>query len=428
MMRHLVYSLALALVAWIPVHAAEGTLRAGAARVDITPAPDAALPMSGYAGRIEGFKSIHDPLHVRAIVVDDGASQAALITVEIVGMSHAFWEKTTARLTRETQIPTQNILVAGVHTHAAPAIGTYNERTEGAEAAQKRAAYVQKVEDGISHAVRQAKASLQPAKIGYGTGQAKVNMNRRARNGEGGWMLGNNPDGVSDKTVVVIKFETLAGEPFAIFSNYAVHGTVMGQGNMQISADLPGATSRYVEQHYGDKVVSPWTSAAAGDQDPIYRTGIDFRNLAALGQILGEEVIRVADGIKTSSHGKIRALQRVVSCPGKRTIQPPGRNREYKFEDADPVPIRLSLIVINDIALAGVSGEVLTNIASRLKLESPLTRTFMVTHCNGSSGYFPDDAAYDQVSYEITTTRVKRGCAENAMVNGFVAMISELIL
>ena len=403
---------------------ASGSLRAGAARIDITPAPDAALPMSGYAGRIEGFKSIHDNLHVRAIVVDDGSQSAALIGVEVVGMSHAFWEKASRRVTAETGIPTENILLAGTHTHAAPAIGTYNERVEGEAARAKRTAYVQKVEDAIVASVRQAKTNLQPARMGYGTGQAKVNMNRRAPNGEGGWMLGNNPDGVSDKTVVVIKFETLAGEPFAIFSNYSVHGTVMGQGNLQISADLPGATARVVEQHYGDKVVSPWTSAAAGDQDPIYRTGTSFPNLAALGQVLGSEVIRVADAIKTSPRGKIRALQKTVSCPGKRTVQPPGKNREYKFEDADPVSIRLSLLVINDIAIAGVSAEVLTTIASRLKLESPLTKTFMVTHCNGSSGYIPDDAAYDQVSYEITTTRVKRGCAENAIVNGFLEMIA----
>jgi hypothetical protein len=34
--------------------------------------------------------------------------------------------------------------------------------------------------------------------------------------------------------------------------------------------------------------------------------------------------------------------------------------------------------------------------------------------------YLPDDAAYDQVRYEIVTTRVKRGCAEDAIVNGFL--------
>jgi neutral/alkaline ceramidase-like enzyme len=402
-----------------------GTLRAGAAKVDITPAPDAALPMSGYGGRTEGFKGIHDDLSVRAIVVDDGASQAALVGCEVIGVSHALWERMMERVTKETRIPRDNILLAGTHTHAALAIGTYNEAAQG-DVERRRAEYVQKFEDAVLTAVRTAQGSLQPAKVGFGTGKAHVSTNRRARNGEGGWMLGNNPDGVSDKTVAVIKFETLAGEPLAVFSNYGVHGTVMGPANMQISSDLPGATARLVEQHYGGKVVSPWTSGAAGDQDPIYRTGTDFRNVLALGQILAEEVIRVADGIRMSTRARVRGMQKVVTCPGKRTVQTPGLNREYKIEDTDPVPIRLSLLVLNDIAIAGVSGEVLTNISLRLKKESPFNRTIMVTHANGSSGYIPDDAAYDQVSYEITTTRVKRGCAEDAIVNGFLEMMNGL--
>jgi hypothetical protein len=428
MRRRLLVRLVLAtfVLPWVsPAAAARqqaGTFRAGAARVDITPAPDAALPMSGYGGRKEGFTAVHDDLNVRAVVVDDGVSQAAIIACEVIGLSAAFWEKIVARLTRETAIPADHILLAAVHTHAAPAIGTYDEPADG-DLARRRAAYVQTLENAIAAAVVQAKASLQPARIGFGEGRAHVNMNRRARDADGGWMLGNNPDGVSDKTVAVIEFETLAGLPIAIVSNYAVHATVLGPGNLQISSDIAGATSRFVERHYGGRLVSPWTSGAAGDQDPIYRVGTDFRNVAALGRLLAEEVIRVADATKGSPRARIRGMQKVVSCPGKRTVQRPGPNADHKIEDADPVSIRLSLVVINDIALAGVSGEVLTNISLRLKRESPFNRTVMVTHCNGSSGYLPDDAAYDQVSYEIITTRVKRGCAENAIVNGFVEMM-----
>ncbi|MBL9210582.1 MAG: neutral/alkaline non-lysosomal ceramidase N-terminal domain-containing protein, partial [Opitutaceae bacterium] len=344
---------------------AAGLFRAGAARVDITPAADAALPMSGYSGRVDGFKGIRDKLNVRAIVVDDGTNQAALISVEVVGISHALWERFTGRIARETNIPGEHILLTAVHTHAAPAIGTYGERAS-AEVTARREAYVQKLEDALVTVVQQAKTALQPARIGYGTGQARVNMNRRARNGEGGWMLGHNPDGVSDKTVAVVRLDNLAGEPLAIFSNYGVHATVLGTQNFQISPDLPGATARHVEQHFGGKVVAPWTSGAAGDQDPIYRVGTDFRNVTALGQILGEEVVRVAESIKTVARGRVHVAQLTVTCPGKRTVQMPARGKEYQFADADPVPIRLSLLVVGDIAFAGVSAEVLTNIGLRL--------------------------------------------------------------
>ena len=103
----------------------------------------------------------------------------------------------------------------------------------------------------------------------------------------------------------------------------------------------------------------------------------------------------------------------------------PRPRKGYEFNDADPVDIRLSLVMIGDVAITGVSGEVLVRIGQRLKRESPFTHTFMITHANGSSGYLPDDAAYDQVGYEITTTRVKRGCAENAIVNGLLEMIDQ---
>src|SRR5688572_19352625 len=44
-------------------------LRVGAARVDITPDANAALPMSGYGSRTQGFQKIHDNIYVRALVL-----------------------------------------------------------------------------------------------------------------------------------------------------------------------------------------------------------------------------------------------------------------------------------------------------------------------------------------------------------------------
>ena len=195
-------------------------------------------------------------------------------------------------------------------------------------------------------------------------------------------------------------------------------------------ADIAGSTSRFVESHYQDRVVVPWTSGAAGDQNPIYRLesgGAErIRPLEMLGRILGEETMRVAETVRTTDAVRLRGAQTVVTCPGKQN--PPGAryrpDGNYQFLDADPVDIRLSLLMINQIAITGVSGEVLTLIGQRLTEESPFRETLMITHCNGASGYLPNDAAYDQVSYEIVTSNVKRGCAEDAIVNGLLDLMA----
>ncbi len=422
--------------------ASAGRLQVGAARVDITPPAGAALPMSGYASRTHGFEGVHDHIYARAIVLSDGAATAALVGWELIGVPNPAWADVSARIAKECGIPVDHLLLAAVHDHSAPApAGIYGN------ASPQSAEYTEKLKQATVEAVRQAKARLQPARVGYGAGRAYVNVNRRELTPDRGWWLGFNPDGVSDKTLAVLRFETDAGVPIAFLINYAVHAVVMGPENYQISGDIAGATSRYVEQYYARTLPDPprsdagyglrprqgqapadvvalWTSGAAGDQNPVSMASRDFTMVDALGKILGEESVRVANAIAAAPDVRLHAAQRVVTCPGRKVEEGPRPRREYKFQDADPVDIRLSLLMINDIALTGVSGEVLTPIYLHLKRESPFSRTLMLTHTNGASGYIPDDAGFDQIGYEVTTSHLKPGCAENAIVNGLVDMMS----
>jgi len=439
--------------------AARGPLQVGAARVDITPAPGAALPMAGYGGRTQGFQRIHDHIYVRAIVLSDGAHTAVLLAWELIGMPDPVWEELSQRITHELGIPAENLMLAAVHDHGAPSLaGMFGtsptpSTSAGANPAERTPssatlAYTIQVENEAFEAVRQAQANLRPAQVGFGTGKAYVNVNRRELFPNVGWWLGYNPEGPSDKTVAVLKFSDLSGKPLAFVINYPVHAVVMGPENLAITGDLAGATSRYVEQYYqgkvptrsdagwdlklrpeekveGEGVVALWTSGAAGDQNPISMdSGEDFSMVDALGKILGEESVRVANKISPmSSQVTIGGSQRVITCPGRRVGPGPRPRAEYTFEDDAPVNIRLSLLMLNEIALTGVSGEVLTPIYQRLKQASPFTDTVMVAHANGSSGYIPHDAGFDQVSYEITTTRLKPGCAESGIVNGLLQMM-----
>jgi hypothetical protein len=417
----------LCIVPWllVAVPCFGGTLRAGAAKVDITPPADSALPMSGYASRTDGFQEIHDPLFIRAIVIDDGANQAAIVTWDLIFVSEDLWQRVSKVIHDATGIPTEHILIAATHTHGAPNLSRLAKTPEGSVGRK----YLDELPARTADAVKQAAAALKPARIGYGAGRANVNMNRVARMPEGDWWLGPNPDGPSDKTLGVVRFEDLSGQPIAFLLNYAVHGTVTGPKNYKLSGDLPGACSRFVEEHFGAGVVAAFSAGASGDQDPIYRVGTDLGHVEILGRILGEEAIRVAKTIEPRSGMKIGGAQRVVVCPGRR--QANGRSRRqkdgnYVFVDADPVNIRIAALKLNNIAITGVSGEVLTRIGTRLKDESPLKATLFVTHANGSSGYVPDDASYERISYEIAVTRLKPGCAEDAIVDGLLDMIDGL--
>jgi neutral ceramidase len=420
-----------------------GPLRAGAARVDITPAPDAALPMAGYASRTQGFRGIHDHIYVRAIVLDDGTTQAALVAWESLFVPDTVWADTSRRIANEIGIRPEHLLLSAVHDHGAPTLAA------AAQATPQQMAYTTTVVNGAVEAVRRARTQLQPARFGIGTAKAYVNVNRREFSPGRGWWLGYNDDGPSDKTVTVLRFEDPTGKPIAFWINYPVHAVIMGPENYQITGDLAGATSRFVEQHYlgndrprsdggmllrlrpdekttGDGAVAVWTSGAAGDQNPVSTaSGEDFTLVDGLGKILGEAAVRAAAGVNTTIDASIRGAQKVVTCPGRRVEPGPTPRADYKFNDADDVNIRLSLLMINDVAMAGVSGEVFTLIAQRLRRESPSRHPVMVTHTNGSSGYIPDDAAFEAVSYEVTASRLKPGCAEEAIVNGFLELIGK---
>ena len=411
-------------------------LRAGAASVDITPAADGSLLMGGYGARPLGHTGIHDNIFVRAIVLDDGATQVALVAWELISVPDAVWADVSRRVAAELGIRPENLMLAAVHNHGAAILGATPAST---------AEYTKKVEAAAVEAIRLAKSRLQPARFGSGTGAAYLNMNRRELTAAQGWWLGYNENGPSNKTVTVLRFEDMTGKPIAFLINYAVHVVVMGPENRQITGDLAGATSRFVERHYqgkdhprsdagerlklraaekSDELVALWTSSAAGDQNPIsMASGDDFTLVDAFGKVLGEEVVRVAGGIKTSGEARLGGAQKVVTCPGRAVEAGPRPRADYKFTDADPVNIRLGLVMIGNIPLAGVSGEVFTLIHSRLQKESPFPHTIMVTHANGSAGYIPNDAGYEQISYEVTSTHLKPGCAENAIVNGFLEML-----
>lgn len=392
---------------------------------------------------------IHDSIYVRAIVIDNGVTAAALVTVS-GNQDERSWKTATQRIEKELGIPAVNIVLSSTHSHS---VG----RVSG-------------VDQKIFTAVKNAKAKLQPARIGWGTGVSYINVKRdlidpKTRK----WWEGPNYDAPADKKVYVISFEALDGTPIAVYYNYAMHAVLMGQYDMT-SDDAPGATSRYIEGSYDNKIVAVWSEGACGDINPIYfqqtfdlrdirikdyaKRGQDISNAMpgggvgldrkdptvqrlmkeqesvtnAMGVMLGEEVKHVMRNIERPEDKiSISAAQKVLKFPGRRRTNQGRGGVEGTYVDADSVTVRVGVLLLGDIALGTVNGETYNQIARQFMKESPYSKTMMVTIANGSSstGYIPDDASYGQNVFEVLSSRVKPGYAERGIIEGILDLMKQ---
>ena len=64
------------------------------------------------------------------------------------------------------------------------------------------------------------------------------------------------------------------------------------------------------------------------------------------------------------------------------------------------------------MGFVGFNVEMLTEIGMAVKAASPFKHTFIITHCNGYSGYLPPAELYKEGGYEIDTTPFEPGSAE----------------
>jgi hypothetical protein len=428
-----------------PSGEAGAALRAGAARIDYTPRGPQ-LPGN--------FTGVLDPIFVRTLVLDNGSTRAALVAIDAGAIPGDLYEKVSTRAAAELEIPASQLLISASHTHSVPF------RLDAG------------VEETILRALHDSIARLRPAQVTWGTGVSYINVNRdRIDPQTQRWWEGPNYDGPSDKTVAVVRIETPAGAPIAVYYNYAVHGVITGTLDM-ISGDIPGAASRYIEESLGGDAVALWASGAAGDQNPIYfnqtyelreiriadhaKRGEDIANAMppggqgldrgnprvqllmdqqkrmneTLGQMLGEEVLHVMrEGLeKSPADATLRGARASLSCPARRRTDSGRAGAPGTYVEAGEVAIGLGALRIGDVYIGAVNAEVYNDIAQRLKRESPFKHTMMSTLTNGmaQTGYIPSDEAFGFNVFTVLSSRLKPGCAEAGIVNGLLELMRGL--
>lgn len=408
--------LLLAFTAFFTTAHAAPVMTAGAGKANIDPAPSL-LPIQNNPGD-PPLASIHDSLFARALVLESGGDAVILVVADLIILPDDAYDRIVARLADSYHLPKDHIWLTATHCHTVPwTLANGYEDT---------------VTQGILAAVATASGHQEPVTVGSGTGKAFININRDEKTANG-FSLGQDPDGLSDKTVRVVGFFRKDGSPLAILSNYAVHAVTLhssftDNGRGMISADIPGVANAFLDARYANSL-SLWTSGAAADQNPVMMsiyaepqadgttevTDLKEAGLAVpqrLGQNLALEIARVADSMHPAAATILRAAQTVITCPTK----------------ADPKvmkPLRVSYLGIGGIDLVGVSGEVDTAIDQHLRRLNPKCSPIMLTLTNGYGGYLPDDMSYRRgQTFEVQKTVFAPGCVENGIVKAATQLMT----
>src|SRR3990172_1484681 len=156
----LVVGLLLALISGFSGRAvsAEKVFRAGACSLDITPKEFPAIVSGSFLERTAD--GVNDPLHARAVVLDDGTTRLAIVVVDTPLMPRDLLEHAKEMARQTTGTPTDHMLIAATHTHSAPSV-------VGALGTGVDEAYVKLLPGWIAQSIQSAAGNLAPAKVGW---------------------------------------------------------------------------------------------------------------------------------------------------------------------------------------------------------------------------------------------------------------------
>ena len=404
---------------------ARAELYAGVARTEITPKTHE--PLWGFEDRTDPATGTLDPLYARILVLEAGGKRIAIVAVDL---GRSFGEASLDHL-KEVVSKSSGIsclLVTASHTHAAPIV---KDEYDGAPPD-----WEQKALEAIAAGIKTASDNLQAARIGTGTGSVFIGHNRLHVNDDGtvSWFEQNPtmaPTSPVDPTVTVLRIDDRNGVPIAILTNYACHPVVFGSDNLQYSADFPGVTNRVVEKAFGGNVQSFFVQGADGDINPYYAVMPIKENAIKLrdwtGEQLGQEVVRVAKGIQTTSdpsasidfreetlHFKLRWDREqfraaLLKTLGAKTLDLWGARIPAS------VDARVTTVLIEkQIAIIAVPGEPFVDLQESWRARCPAATTLFFGYANGYHGYFPTISAASRGGYGAasSSTWVEVGAGE----------------
>ena len=381
--------------------------KASVVKIDIT--PNEPKMLLGYSARQS--TGINDRIYHRIVAMDDGVKQFFLVSTDICVMSPSEYDHVAAILQKDLGIDPENFWWTLTHTHSAPEVGVPGLPEVFMGDRYKHdvdTAYTLLVERSLIKGITEARNKLAKAKLGVGWGFSQANINRRAIDVDGKASLGLNPEGAVDRKIGLIRLDKEDGSPLALIANYAIHGTVLGPAQTEISGDAPGIVSEYVEQKLGVPLL--FINGAAGNLAPIYSVYPNPKagHLSQFKVLLGDKILSANKEIVSSrSDIKLFTGSIIIETPRKPNLSWPKDLSRYTQTLANGdhmvlLPARF-LKINEDVAIWSLPVELFCEISNEIRDRSPFPFTFFFGYTNGWLGYLPTEKEWKHGGYEIET-------------------------
>jgi hypothetical protein len=425
---------------------AETTVRAGVAEIDIT--PPIGHRMAGYFD--ERFATgIHDPLHAKAIVLEQGGEKFAFVFCDLVGLSLHVSAPARKDASVKTGIPIANILIASTHTHTGPLFDDVRRKFLHEDAIKKLGNdphetiyYPKFLEEKLVKVITEANSRIAPAHIEVGIAkQYGISFNRRYRmkNGTVAFNPGQlNPNivapaGPIDPDVGMLIVRNAGGKPIAGLTVFAMHADTTG-GTLY-SADYPFFLQQTLRSAFGPKYISAFAAGTCGDINQI-NTGVKeqvkgFEVSERLGSTLGKTVLNNLSNAQPISNPSFARFSKTITAPlqpvtpaqladAQAKIPQLGDTNAGFFMKVQAVkvldlaekgtnwPMEVQVFRLNnDTAIVGLPCEIFVDLGLAIKAASPFKKTIVMTICNDRPSYVPTAKAFKEGSYEISNARVQ---------------------
>jgi hypothetical protein len=238
-------------------------MNAGFGIADITPHPPVFL--AGFGDRREPANDVHDPLHARALYMQDDRAALCLVVCDLLAMSADVAARVRDAVGAATGLPREHVLTSCVHTHSGPSTLTGSEALgwivpDG---------YIDRVAARCASAAVRAREGASPVTLRFASGPQPHGLayNRR------GYPF--------DPRIGGLEFRGPDGSRTGVLAGVAIHPVALGPQWLEVSSDWVGPCRQWLERRGGTAIV---LQGAQGDVNPGAGEGwLPYDETAALG-------------------------------------------------------------------------------------------------------------------------------------------------